>query len=73
MKNQLKQLKKVIEIAETDPLSKYTDEEVRYMKTRYRQLREYIQYANRLQKNGFGPKLEPTVGVVTEPVNGPED
>ena len=55
MKNkQLRSLKKAIEFAENDPSSKYTIEEIRYMKTRYRQLRDYIRTATRMQHNGFG-------------------
>lgn len=60
MKKQLRQLKKVISLAETDPRSEYSDDEIRYMKQRYRQLTEYTQYANRLSKNGFGCKEPPT-------------
>lgn len=58
MKNkQLRTLKRAIEVAETDPSSKYTTEEIRYMKTRYRQLREFIATANKMQSNGFGYKI----------------
>ena len=38
---QLKQLRKVIKLAENDPRSEYTTEEIRYMKKRFRQLEEY--------------------------------
>jgi hypothetical protein len=54
MKKQLKQLKKTIELAENDPSCRYTTEEIRYMKTRYRQLRNYIRTATKMQQNGFG-------------------
>ena len=58
MKNkQLRSLKNAIEYAENDPSSKYTTEEIRYMKTRYRQLRQYIATANKMQSNGFGLKI----------------
>ena len=59
MKNkQLRSLKKAIEYAENDPSSKYTTKEIRYqMKTRYRQLRQYIATANKMQSNGFGLKI----------------
>lgn len=71
MKKQLKQLKNLIEKIENDPaLSlQYSDEDLRYMKTRYRHLRGYIQHAKQLQKNGFGYNPEP----ITATVNGPED
>ena len=36
MKNQLKMLKKTIELAETDISANYTDDEIRYMKRKYR-------------------------------------
>ncbi len=53
MKNQLKMLKKTIELAETDLTANYTDDEIRYMKRKYRELREEIRYAQKLQNNGF--------------------
>ena len=60
MKNkQIRSLKKAIEYAECDPSSKYTTEEIRYMKIRYRQLREYIATATKIQNNGFGYDLTP--------------
>lgn len=54
MKKQLKQLKKTINLAENDPSCRYTTEEIRYMKTRYRQLRNYVRTATKMQQNGFG-------------------
>ena len=53
MKQQLKMLRKTIELAETDVSANYTEEEIRYMKKKYRELREEIRYAQRLQNNGF--------------------
>ena len=53
MKNQLKMLKKTIELAETDISANYTDDEIRYMKRKYRELREEIRYAQKIQNNGF--------------------
>ena len=50
---QLKMLRKTIELAETDVSADYTEEEIRYMKKKYRELREEIRYAQRLQNNGF--------------------
>ena len=71
MKKQLKQLKNLIEKIENDPaLSlQYSNEDLRYMKSRYRNLRGYIQHANKLQKNGFGYNPEPVV----KNTDGPED
>ena len=53
MKQQLKMLRKTIELAEKDITANYTEEEIRYMKKKYRELREEIRYAQRLQNNGF--------------------
>ena len=53
MKQQLKMLRKTIELAEKDITANYTEEEIRYMKKKYRELREAIRYAQRLQNNGF--------------------
>ena len=50
-------IEEMIEYAENDPSSKYTTEEIRYMKTRYRQLRQYIATANKMQSNGFRFKI----------------
>jgi|14BtaG_2_1085337.scaffolds.fasta_scaffold00306_26 nitrate/nitrite-specific signal transduction histidine kinase len=70
MKNkQLRSLKKAIDFAENDISSKYTIEEIRYMKTRYRQLREYITFAQKMQNNGFGLNIPDTV----VPEDGPKD
>ena len=51
MKQQLKMLRKTIELAEKDITANYTEEEIRYMKKKYRELREEIRYAQRLQNN----------------------
>ena len=53
MKQQLKMLRKTIELAEKDITANYPEEEIRYMKKKYRELREEIRYAQRLQNNGF--------------------
>lgn len=53
MKQQLKMLKKTIELAERDISADYTEEEIRYMKKKYRELREQIRYAQRVANNGF--------------------
>lgn len=72
MKSQLKQLKKVIELVENDPLTKYTTEELRYMKSRYRQLREQLNYAKKVEKNGFGLKYREPVVFVNATESGPD-
>ncbi len=64
MKGQLKQLRKVIKLAENDPRTEYTTEEIRYMKKRFRQLEEYYQHAIRLNKSGFG--YDPTPAIVED-------
>ena len=61
MKKQLKQLKKVINLAENDPTTEYNTDELIYMKKRYRQLEEYHQHVTRISKRGFGYDPTPVV------------